>query len=254
MFSGRIMMVIRSCRFLLCMFGLAIGSFSASSQSLIRVYVQAGSGDFAANGAGDSALDLRKALLGKSRTLQVVDTASESDIVVRIDSRNERKETSSVTTYANQSNNGKSATATTVPSTRTIDELHATIVVADSQIPLETESALSWRLAASDMASSVDHWVKENYARLIERRVQQKNPTAPEPAPGPSEAKSPVSSQTNSDASTQDISVTPGMSESQVLSSMGAPDKKVTFGKKSMWNYRGMQIVFEDGKVTDVKF
>lgn len=74
---------------------------------------------------------------------------------MRVDSRKERKETSSVTTYANQSNNGKSATATTVPSTRTVDELHATILVADSQIPLQTESAHSWRLAANNMASSV---------------------------------------------------------------------------------------------------
>lgn len=231
---------------LVCLFALTIGPASALSQSLIRVYVQAGSGDFAANGAGDSSLDLRKALLGKSRTLRVVEAASDADIVVRIDSRNERKETVSVNTYASQSNNGKSATATTVPTVRNIDELHATILAGNSQIPLQTESALSWRLAASDMASSVDHWVKENYAKLIERRVQQaNNPAAPQ---------NPVSAKTPAATSSEDTTIVPGMSESQVLSAMGTPEKKVAFGKKSLWNYRGMQVVFEDGKVTDVKF
>lgn len=234
-------------RLVLCLFALVIVPVSVLSQTLIRVYVQAGSGDFAANGAGDSSLDLRKALLGKSRTLRVVEAASEADIVVRIDSRNERKETASVNTYANQSNNGKSATATTVPTIRNIDELHATILAGNSQIPLQTESALSWRLAASDMASSVDHWVKENYAKLIERRGRQVNNAAEPQAPVQSTKKTAATS-------SEEASIAPGMSESQVLSAMGTPEKKVTFGKKSLWNYRGMQVVFEDGKVTDVKF
>ncbi len=31
-------------------------------------------------------------------------------------------------------------------------------------------------------------------------------------------------------------------------------ETKVVFGKKSLWNYRGMQVVFDDGRVSDVKF
>src|SRR4051812_35140679 len=119
---------------------LTLGSACAWSQGLIDVYVQAGSGDFAANGAGDSSLDLRKALLGKAKTLRLVETASEADIVVRIDSRSVRKETASINSYANRSKDGKSTTVTTVPSTRTINELHATLLAGNSQIPLETES------------------------------------------------------------------------------------------------------------------
>jgi hypothetical protein len=35
---------------------------------------------------------------------------------------------------------------------------------------------------------------------------------------------------------------------------MGEPLKKVTFGQKALWTYKGMQVVFEKDKVTDVKF
>ena len=230
---------------------LAIGLSSiphAFAQTLIRVYVQAGSGDFAANGAGDSALDLRKALLGKSRTVRVVDSASEAEVVVRIDSRNVRKETASVNTYANESKDGRSGTATTVPTIRNVDVLHVTLLAGNSQIPLETESALSWRLAASDMASSIDHWVKENYAKLIERRTEQKDVSKTLETSAASSAPTPEAKVS------EDASISPGMSESQVLGAMGVPEKKVTFGKKALWNYRGMQVVFEDGRVTDVKF
>jgi len=225
---------------------LAIGPAYGWSQALVHVYVQAGAGDFAANGAGDSALDLRKALLGKSRTLQVVDNASEADVVVRIDSRNVHKETAGVNTYETQSKNGRSTTATSVPAVRITNELHVTVLAGNSQIPLETGN-LSWRLAAGDMASSIDHWVKENYAKLIERRAPQgqsaKAPQDSVPSPAAPAAKP-----------SEEASITPGMSESQVLGAMGGPEKKVIYGKKSLWNYRGMQVVFEDSKVTDVKF
>ena len=227
---------------------LSLGTGIARAQSLVHVYVQAGSGDFAANGAGDSALDVRKALLAKTRTLQVVDSPSEAEVIVRVDSRNIRKETASVNTYANQSNDGKTGTATTVPTVRTVNELHVMLLAGNSQIPLETESALSWRLAASDMASSVDHWVKENYARLIERRTLQQHGGIP--APVEAAPKSPAAAPSPS----QDASIEPGMTEAQVQAVMGAPDKKVMFGRKSLWNYRGMQVVFEEGRVTDVKF
>ncbi|MEZ2348046.1 hypothetical protein [Terriglobus sp. RCC_193] len=225
------------------LFCIALIAPASWSQTLIRVYVQAGSGDFAANGAGDSSLDLRKALLGKSRTLVVVDSPAEADVVARIDSRNVRKETAAVNTYANQSKDGRSTTATTVPSVRNVNELHVTLLAGNSEIPLHTESALSWRLAASDMASSIDHWTKENYAKLVERRLRQE-PAAP--AAPAAAAQVPVA--------TQEASIAPGMTEADVTKAMGAPEKKVSFGTKAQWSYRGMQVVFEDGKVTDVKF
>lgn len=225
------------------LFCLALAVPAAWSQTLIRVYVQAGNGDFAANGAGDSALDLRKALLGKARTLVLANSAAEADVVARVDSRNVRKETSAVNTYSNKSDDGKSTTKTTVPTVQTINELHVTLLVGTSEIPMQSESSLSWRLAASDMASSIEHWTKENYAKLVERRMRQEPTAAAAPAAA---AQAP--------AATQEASIAPGMTEADVLKAMGAPDKKVSFGSKAQWSYRGMQVVFEDGKVTDVKF
>jgi hypothetical protein len=227
---------------------LLLAAGPALSQTLIRVFVQTGSGDFAGNGAGDSSLDVRKALLGKSRTLRVVETPTDSDIVVRIDSRNQKKETAGGSTYVNQIKNGKSAIATTVPTVRIANVLHATIVAGDSQIPLETES-LTWRAAAGDMASSVDHWIKENYAKLIERRVRETHAIkAADENPGIKP------NAIFSEKGSKDTSIEPGMAEAQVLEAVGSPNKKVTFGKKSLWNYQNIVVIFEDGKVTDVKF
>ncbi|SDF71212.1 hypothetical protein [Terriglobus roseus] len=224
------------------LFAIGLIAPVAWSQTLIRVYVQAGSGDFAANGASDSALDLRKALLGKSQSLTVVDSAADADVVARVDSRNVRKETSAVNTYSNKSDDGKSTTKTTVPTVQTINELHVTLLVGNSEIPMQSESSLSWRLAASNMASSIEHWTKENSAKLMGRRGAASASQAPAAvaAPGP--------------VATQDASIAPGMTEADVLKAVGAPDKKVSFGSKAQWSYRGMQVVFEDGKVTDVKF
>src|ERR1700759_1637632 len=95
-------------RVALCLLALVFVSVSARSQTLIRVYVQAGSGDFASNNAGDSAQDVRKAILSKSKMLSVVDDPSQADIVVQIDSRDVRKETVSMNTYKNKSDDGKS--------------------------------------------------------------------------------------------------------------------------------------------------
>lgn len=221
------------------------------AQTLVNVYVQAGSGGFAANGANDTALDLRKALLGKSRTLRVVESPEQADLVVRIDSRNDRKETGSVSTYASQSKDGKSGSATTYANEKTIHVLHGTLIAGEFQMPLQSEDALSWRFAASNMADDVDHWAKENHDKLMEKRLSARD-TAPARQPLRTTPEPPTSQP--SSAQDQTASIEPGMSEAQVTKAMGEPDKKVVFGKKSLWNYRGMQVVFEEGKVTDVKF
>lgn len=221
---------------------LCVLPVSAMAQTLIRVYVQAGEGEFAANGASDSALDLKKSLLGKSKTLTVVESAAEADVVARVDSRFTRKEVAAVNTYANTSKDGKQTTVTTAPQTRHINELHVTLLAGNSEIPLESESDLSWRFAASDMASSIDKWVKQNSAKLTERRGK--------PAPAVAEAVAAAAAP----VATQDASIAPGMTEADVLKTMGAPEKKVNFGSKAQWSYRGMQVVFDGGKVVDVKF
>jgi hypothetical protein len=49
------------------------------------------------------------------------------------------------------------------------------------------------------------------------------------------------------------VEITPGMTEAQVVKSLGAPQKKVAFGTKTLWTYDGFTVTFVGGKVTDVK-
>jgi hypothetical protein len=95
------------------------------------------------------------------------------------------------------------------------------------------------------MASSIDKWVKQNSAKLLEKRGQPSSV-----ATASAVANVPVATS----AATQEANIAPGMTEADVLKAMGAPEKKVSFGSKAQWSYRGMQVVFDNGKVVDVKF
>ena len=45
-----------------------------------------------------------------------------------------------------------------------------------------------------------------------------------------------------------------GMSPEQVRRLLGAPDKEVAFGPRTYWTYGASSVVFEDGKVVEVRF
>ena len=97
------------CRAVLALLTLILSSpVSALSQQLINVFVQSENGGFTAPGAADSALDLQKSLRNKSKTLRVVDSESEADIIVRVDGRDSRKEVDSFTSNSNTSKDGRS--------------------------------------------------------------------------------------------------------------------------------------------------
>jgi PDZ domain-containing protein len=49
------------------------------------------------------------------------------------------------------------------------------------------------------------------------------------------------------------VEIKPGMTQAQVVRSLGEPVKKVAFGAKTIWTYDGFTVTFVDGKVTDVK-
>jgi membrane protease subunit (stomatin/prohibitin family) len=48
--------------------------------------------------------------------------------------------------------------------------------------------------------------------------------------------------------------IKPGMSFDEVRGIFGAPQNEVAFGDKARWSYADITVVFEGGKVTDVKF
>jgi membrane protease subunit (stomatin/prohibitin family) len=48
--------------------------------------------------------------------------------------------------------------------------------------------------------------------------------------------------------------ITPGMSFDEVKGVFGSPTGEVVFGNKARWSFADITVVFEDGKVTEVKF
>jgi hypothetical protein len=221
----------------------------AGSQRLINVYVANGADGFTTSGGGDSSADLRKSLQHKQKTLKVVDDASAADVVVRVTSRNEQKELGSVTTYKNKSGDGKSETATTVPTQNVRRIVHATIKAGDFETDLEGEN-IFWSGAADSLAGQIDRWVKQNYPRLLAKRAG----TSAGKETAQNEALPPNPTTATPASTPSDVALEPGMTPGQVTEKMGEPLKKVKFGAKSLWTYKGCQVVFEDDKVTDVKF
>jgi hypothetical protein len=223
----------------------------AFAQQLVSVFVTGDNNGFSAAGANDSALDLQKSLAGK-KTLRVVNSPSEADIVVRIDSRDSHKEVDGFTTNTNRSDDGRSSTRTTTSNDKTVRNLHATLMAGDFTQALDAQSEMSWRFAADNIAGQIERWTRENSPRLMARRSAGGNtaPPAAQNAPPPpsSDPSGPTSDQT------AEATIHPGMTPDQVTKALGDPQKKVNFGTKSLWTYRGMQVVFESGKVTDVKF
>jgi hypothetical protein len=221
------------------------------SQQLINVYVDGASADgFTNTGGGDSAQDLIKSLQGKDKTLRVVESSANADVIVRISSRDSRKDINSVSTYKNKSDDGKQTTTTTQANESTTRIVYATLTAGDFKTDIVGEG-MTWRLAAGAVANKVDKWSKENYARLIEKRQQSSAPSTTTPQLQAQAAPAPDSAP---EKSTSETTIVPGMTPAEVTKAMGEPQKKVTVGQKSLWTYKGMQVVFENDKVTDVKF
>lgn len=237
-------------RLFLAVFSLAlIAAPPAFAQQLISVYVTGESNGFSAAGANDSALDLQKSLANK-KTLRVVNSASEADIIVRIDSRDSHKEVDGYTTNTNHSDDGRSSTRTTTTNDKTVRNLHATLMAGDFTQALDAQSEMSWRFAADNIAGQIERWAKQNYARLTASRTGRGNA---EPLPPTTQNNSSHPS-ADAPAETGEATIHPGMTADDVTKALGEPQKKVNFGTKSLWTYKGMQVVFDSEKVTDVKF
>lgn len=222
---------------------------STFAQQLVNVFVTSDNNGFSASGATDSAVDLQKSLASK-KSLRVVSSPSEADIIIRIDSRDQRKELQGYTTNTNRSDDGKSTTKTTTANDTIIRTVHATLMAGDYTQALDADSNVGWRFAADNIAGQVDRWARENGARLIARRTAGVSPAPPLPSAQNSAPPPPP----DPPADTAEATIHPGMTPDQVTKALGEPQKKVNFGTKSLWTYKGMQVVFESGKVTDVKF
>jgi hypothetical protein len=206
----------------------------------VRVYVARGdaSGFTAGAGSDDSALDLIKSLR-KKRTLVVVHSESEADVVVRIGSRHKTKSVGSFTTVKRKKKDSGRSVSTTYANQKTERVLPATLEVDDFKLDLEGKS-ITWRGAADRVASQVAKWSKDNYTRLMDRQSRM--------------AKEHQNARQTSQE-TESATVQPGMNPDEVQTALGEPAKKITFGSKTQWTYDdGMQVMFQDNKVADVKF
>src|SRR4030095_5164090 len=98
----------------------------------------------------------QKSLRNKPKTLRVVDSESEADIIVRVDGRDSRKEVDSFTSNSNTSKDGRSTTKTTTANDKTVRTVHATLISGDYTLPLTAESDMGWRFAADNIAGQVE--------------------------------------------------------------------------------------------------
>jgi predicted Zn-dependent protease len=79
---------------------------------------------------------------------------------------------------------------------------------------------------------------------------------APAPLPGQTSALSSSSSGPASSAASSGNrkEIRPGMNASEVRTMLGKPKEEVAFGARSIWTYPAFSVVFEGGKVVEVKF
>ncbi len=118
-----------------------------------------------------------------------------------------------------------------------------------------------------------DHSQSAARAAKLEREIALNYPDGPKPdgparqagrrAPGPTTvtveavpaaAPAVVPAGTQALAGTKRTEIRTGMSADEVRAALGEPEAEVVFGAKTRWTYPGVSVVFEKGKVVDVKF
>ncbi len=87
-------------------------------------------------------------------------------------------------------------------------------------------------------------------AGAMAKAAQPSPPAAPPAAPGAPAAAAPPAAP----VPTERREITPGMSLEEVKGLFGEPAGEVVFGNKTRWSFADITVIFEDGKVTEVKF
>jgi hypothetical protein len=124
-------------------------------------------------------------------------------------------------------------------------------------------------LTREDVPAAIDyisHWLRPlpdeaSARRLSAQIVAGDAPSSSESISGVSNARSaaPVlasarKSATPRASSTEKKEIRAGMTALEVVDIMGKPGKQVTFGSSEKWSYADLTVVFENGKVKDVRF
>jgi hypothetical protein len=132
----------------------------------IRVFITHGDGstDFVDPDAKASAEDIKKAFRGR-KDIAVVESEGSSDLVVRVLRR-----------FRGPS--GRSVAIATSPTTAIAAPVLERVVVAtirigDFALELNGAHTRSWSAASDKLVDQIEKWIRENRARILERRHQQ---------------------------------------------------------------------------------
>lgn len=207
-------------------------------------------GGFVTAEVGDSVKDLKENL-GDKDVLQLTDDAKSADIVVLIQGRG-NVETGRRVYRSRSSRRHYRSTS----SKETVRVVRGTLVAGTYKVDMVGVNASLWGKAADNLGEKVEHWAKNNYPQLMGRREKKEATFSSAGVDSEDEGDDESASDDAgpSAGGDKEAEIKPGMTEKEVLADLGAPTKKVAFGKKTQWVYKNMTIVFEAGKVTDVKF
>ena len=197
----------------------------AATQEAFRVYcVAGGGGGLMMVGAVDSADDLREALRER-RSLILVDSEDEADVVVRVMWRDDMVHPSLGGTR------------------RPYKTVFATLEAMNERIELWGIGSGSWKSAAASLATQIEEVIEGNGQRWIALR-DGSGGTGPPDAAGSEDAtrKPPV------------VEIFRGMKTDDVERLLGVANKTVKFDTRLLWEYAGFRVIFEGGTVVDVAF
>lgn len=204
-------------------------------------------GGFVSAEIGDSVKDLKENLRDKD-VLQLTDDDKSADIVVLVQGRG-NVETGRRVYRSHSSRHHYSSSS----SKETVRVVRGTLLAGTYKIDMEGVNASLWGKAADNLGEKVEHWAKNNYPQLMGRREKKEASFSSAGVDSGGEGDE-ASGDGGASGGDKEAEIKPGMTEKEVLAGLGAPTKKVAFGKKTQWVYKNMTIVFEAGKVTDVKF
>jgi len=120
----------------------------------------------------------------------------------------------------------------------------ARAIEAAADNPGETGGA-----AGLGLGAGIGMMMPQMMAGAIAKATQGTPPAAGAPPATPGAPPVPGAS-----APTGRREITPGMTFDEVRALFGEPSGEVVFGNKTRWSFAGLSVIFEDGKVTEVKF
>ena len=144
----------------------------APAGPLVQVFCGS-SGGFAPPEVGDSIKDLQRALQRKDRTLRLVASPDQADLLLEVTGRQERG-VGPARWETKSTRSGSSYKTTTRQVQDTVKVVSARLRAGSFALELEGTDVAFWGSAAGNLASQVEKWVKQNQEELLAHRVGER--------------------------------------------------------------------------------